>query len=438
MPEINYTTTVNPSPEKGNIKLLSTEVQEIISQRPNWVVRNGMMLFFLIIGSLFATAFFIRYPDVILANAKLTSVNAPKEVKALASGRLIKLLGKEEEYVRENTILGFIESRASHNEVISLSQLTDTLQQVAKINPEGLPRFITMTYNNLGEIQTSYQVFMQALNSFRQYLFSGFYLKKKSMLLGDLSYLQRLHANLEEQKKMQQEDLSLAGQTFDANKSLSEDKVISAFDYRTEKSKYIAKAMTIPQINSSLINNESSRHEKEKEIAQLQNEIAQQKGIFLQALNTLKAQLDDWKSKYLLMAPIAGKVSFTDFLQENTQITQGQTICFINPENTSYYATILIPQANFGKIKKGEHVLLKLPAYPYREFGTLHGKLDFISSIPTDSGFAAKVILPNGLQTDYKKQLQYREGLAAQAEIITEEQTLSDRIFRELRAILKR
>ena len=438
MPEINYTTTVNPSPEKGNIKLLSTEVQEIISQRPNWVVRNGMMLFFLIIGSLFATTFFIRYPDVILANAKLTSVNAPKEVKALASGRLVKLLGKEGEYVRENAILGFIESRASHNEVISLSQLTDTLQRVAKINPEGLPRFTTMSYNNLGEIQTSYQIFIQALNSFRQYLLSGFYLKKRSMLSGDLSFLQRLHANLEEQKKMQQEDLSLAGQTFDANKSLSEDKVISAFDYRTEKSKYIAKAMTIPQINSSLINNESSRHEKEKEIAQLQNEIAQQKGIFLQALNTLKAQLDDWKSKYLLMAPIAGKVSFTDFLQENTQITQGQTICFINPENTSYYAAILIPQANFGKIKKGEHVLLKLPAYPYREFGTLHGKLDFISSIPTDSGFAAKVILPNGLQTDYKKQLQYREGLAAQAEIITEEQTLSDRIFRELRAILKR
>ena len=438
MPEINYTTTVNPSPEKGNIKLLSTEVQEIISQRPNWVVRNGMMLFFLIIGSLFATTFFIRYPDVILANAKLTSVNAPKEVKALASGRLVKLLGKEGEYVRENAILGFIESRASHNEVISLSQLTDTLQRVAKINPEGLPRFTTMSYNNLGEIQTSYQIFIQALNSFRQYLLSGFYLKKRSMLSGDLSFLQRLHANLEEQKKMQQEDLSLAGQTFDANKSLSEDKVISAFDYRTEKSKYISKAMTIPQINSSLINNESSRHEKEKEIAQLQNEIAQQKGIFLQALNTLKAQLDDWKSKYLLMAPIAGKVSFTDFLQENTQITQGQTICFINPENTSYYAAILIPQANFGKIKKGEHVLLKLPAYPYREFGTLHGKLDFISSIPTDSGFAAKVILPNGLQTDYKKQLQYREGLAAQAEIITEEQTLSDRIFRELRAILKR
>ena len=438
MPEINYTTTVNPLPEKGNIKLLSTEVQEIISQRPNWVVRNGMMLFFLIIGSLFATTFFIRYPDVILANAKLTSVNAPKEVKALASGRLVKLLGKEGEYVRENAILGFIESRASHNEVISLSQLTDTLQRVAKINPEGLPRFTTMSYNNLGEIQTSYQIFIQALNSFRQYLLSGFYLKKRSMLSGDLSFLQRLHANLEEQKKMQQEDLSLAGQTFDANKSLSEDKVISAFDYRTEKSKYIAKAMTIPQINSSLINNESSRHEKEKEIAQLQNEIAQQKGIFLQALNTLKAQLDDWKSKYLLMAPIAGKVSFTDFLQENTQITQGQTICFINPENTSYYAAILIPQANFGKIKKGEHVLLKLPAYPYREFGTLHGKLDFISSIPTDSGFAAKVILPNGLQTDYKKQLQYREGLAAQAEIITEEQTLSDRIFRELRAILKR
>lgn len=39
-----------------------------------------------------------------------------------------------------------------------------------------------------------------------------------------------------------------------------------------------------------IITNESARHEKIKEIAQLENEIAQQKGIFIQSLNTLKAQ----------------------------------------------------------------------------------------------------------------------------------------------------
>jgi HlyD family secretion protein len=297
---------------------------------------------------------------------------------------------------------------------------------------------LSSSHKNLGEVQPSYQVFMQAFNTYKQYLSSGFYRQKKNMLQQDVSYLQRLHANLEEQKKMHQEDLSLAGKTFDANKTLSNEKVIADFEYRNEKSKYISKAMAIPQINSSLITNESTKHEKEKEIAQLENDIAQQKGIFVQALNTLKAQLDDWKSKFLLIAPVAGKVSFAEFLQENSQIKIGQTVCFVNPENTQYYAMIFIPQTNFGKIKKGEEVLLKLPAYPHREFGIIKAKLDFISEIPTDSGFVAKVVLPKGLETNYRKQLHYTEGLSAQAEIITEDLQLSDRLFNELRAVFKR
>ncbi len=434
MPEIIGINNIS-NEASGNIKLLSTEVQEIISQKPSWIVRNGIILFLAIIASMLATTFFISYPDVVNANAIFTSLNAPKEVKARAEGKLVKLSVAEGKLVNENDVIGFLESRAVHNEVISLSQVIDNAQNnIATNDLIGL----SSSYKNLGEVQQSYQVFVQAFNIYKQYLSSGFFRQKKNMLLQDVSYLQRLHANLEEQKRMQQEDLSLAGKTFDANKKLNNEKVIADFEYRNENSKYISKAMAIPQINSSLITNESTKHEKEKEMAQLENDIAQQKGIFIQALNTLKAQLDDWKSKFLLIAPVAGKVSFAEFLQENSQIKIGQTVCFVNPENTEYYARVFIPQINFGKIKIGEQVLLKLNAYPYREFGILKAKLDFVSAIPTDSGFVAKVILPNGLETNYKKQLHYTEGLSAQAEIITEDLQLSDRLFNELKAVFKK
>jgi multidrug efflux pump subunit AcrA (membrane-fusion protein) len=420
-----------------NIKLFSTEVQEIISQTPNWIVRNGMVLFLAIIVTLLATTFFINYPDVVNANAALISVNAPKEIKAKTEGRLVKLFVKEGEQVEENKIIGFIESRAVHNEVISLSNLIDTLQAVTEKNTERLPYFITNSYKNLGEVQPYYQLFMQAFTTFRQYISSGYYLKRKNMLQGDIVFLQKLHANLGEQKTMQEEDLGLADKNFAASKSLSSDKVIADVEFRNEKSKLIAKAMTIPQINASLINNESSKHEKEKEIAQLENDIAQQKGIFLQALNTLKSQLSEWKNKYLLVASVSGKTIFNNFPEENMQLKQGQTVCFINPENTLYYASIFIPQKNFGKIKKGEKVILKLPAYPFQEFGTITGKLDFIAEIPTDSGFTAKVLLPNGLLTNYRRELQYHEGLSAKAEIITEDLKLSQRIFNWFYTVIK-
>lgn len=434
MPQIITSLNI-PNISNENIKLLSTEVQEIISQKPSWIVRNGIVLFLAIIGMMLATTFFISYPDVVSANATFTSLNAPKEVKARAEGKLVKLSVAEGKLVSENDVIGFLESRASHEEVISLSNMMNTLQNSIHNNElNTLPK----DFKNLGEVQQAYQVFMLAHTTYKQYLSSGFYTQKKSMLKEDLSYLQRLHGNLEEQKRMQQEDLGLASKTFDANKKLSDEKVIADVEFRNEKSKFISKAMTIPQINASLISNESSKHEKEKEIAQLENDIAQQKGVFAQAINTLKAQIEDWKNRFLLIAPVAGKVSFAEFLQENSQVKISQTICFINPENTSYYARVFIPQNNFGKIKVGEEVLLKLNAYPYREFGIIKAKLDFVSTIPTDSGFIAKVILPNGLITNYKKQLHYTEGLSAQAEIITQDLKLSDRLFNELKAVFKK
>ena len=64
-------------------------------------------------------------------------------------------------------------------------------------------------------------------------------------------------------------------------------------------------------------------------------------------------------------------------------------------------------------------------------------KLDFISNIPTDSGYLAKVLLPNGLQTNYNRQVQYHEGLLAQAQIITANLKLSDRLLNQLKSVIK-
>lgn len=427
-----------PLEKENEHRIISDEVHQIIAYKPKWIIRNGIALFLIIIAGLLATTFFISYPDIIPARAKLTSVNAPKEVKVKAEGKLIKLNASEGRYVNENDIIGFMESRADHAEVIRLSATIDSLQILMNDNlTEAVPGFLSNPCKHLGEIQPGYQVFMQGFNLFKQYLLSGYYLQKKKMISGDAMYLQKQHDNLLQQKKLQQEDVGLAKETFEANKTLKEEKVISPLDYRNEQSKFIGKAMSIPQIDLAIINNESSQHEKQKEIMELENNIAQQKDIFNQAVNTLKAQLDEWKNKYLLIAPISGKIAFTGFLQENQLLKINQTVCFINPENSNYYAELYIPQSNFGKTKAGQTVLLKLSSYPFQEFGALKGRLEFISKIPTDSGYLAKVVLPNGLITTYGKLVQYYEGLTASGEIITSDLKLSDRLLNQLKSAIK-
>jgi len=426
MPTKNISTQMD-----NNIRFQRSElVQEIVSSKPSFILRYGIIFFLFVLILLITACWFIQYPDIVSTKAKLTSINAPKEVTTKTSGKLLKLFAKENEQAKQGEILGYMESIASHQGVIDLSTNIDTsVSLLHKNNLQNALSYLKNNYNNLGELQINYQSFSTSYQIFKNYLSNGFYLRKKNMLANDLSYLQKMHTNLLQQKGLNTEDLALQQKTFDANKSLKEDKVISEFDYRNETSKLISKKLSLPQISSSIISNEAQQNEKQKEIAELQNTISQQKNIFIQALNTFKSQIEDWKKKYLLIAPIDGKIAFATFLQENQQLQANQIICFINPENTQYYAEVYIPQANFGKVRIGQEVLLKFPSYPFQEYGSVSGKLDFISNINTDSGYLAKVILPRGLNTSYKKQVQFRDGLVAQGEIITQNMRLLERFY---------
>ena len=194
----------------------------------------------------------------------------------------------------------------------------------------------------------------------------------------------------------------------------------------------------MPQINASIVSNESQQNDKRKELGELENQIIAQKNTFIQSLQTIKSQIQAWEFKYLLKAPVSGTLTFTGFFQENQEIKAGQTLFYVQPSNTSYFAEMLIPQYNFGKVKQGQRVLLKFQAYPFEQYGSVAGEIDYINSTPTDSGYLAKVILPNGLITNYKKTLQYRNGLFAQADIITEDMRLLERFYYNLIKQIKR
>jgi len=408
----------------------SEMVQEIVSNKPGFLIRYGTIFFLVTIISLIIACWFIQYPDIVRANAKLASINAPKQIVTKISGKLVKLFAKENDTANIGDILGYVESTASHEELIRLSKNIDTAAVLFNRNnlSEAL-LFLQNNYDNLGELQLNYQLFSATLQNFKNYLGNGFYLRKRVMLFNDLTFLQKMHTNLEQQKGLNTEELALQQKTFDANESLKNDKVISALDYRNETSKLISKKLNLPQIGSAILGNEAQQNEKLKEIAELENTIAQQKATFNQSLNTFKSQIDEWKQKYLLIAPISGKITFATFLQENQQLQNSQIVCYINPSDSHYYAELYIPQTNFGKVKKGQDVLLKFPSYPFQEYGSVKGKIDFISNISTDSGYLAKIVLPKGLHTNYNKIVQYRDGLFAQGEIITKDMRLLERFY---------
>lgn len=424
-------------PIMGEIR--SEAASEIISQNPGFLISYGTSIFLIVLLLTGLAAWFISYPDIVNTTAKLTSINAPKPVITRTTGKLVQLKVKENDAGAKGEILGNMESIADPDEVLILSQNLDSISTFLDQDNVGvINQFYGKQYHNLGELQERYQSFNQAFRTFRDYIGSGFFLNKMNMLHNDQKRLQQLNEQLLQQKKLEEQDLELTQKTFDANEILKKEKVISDLEYRTEKSKLLNKKATIPQINSSLLNNNAQQTDKQKEIFELENTIRQQKEVFRQALNSMKTAVNEWKQNYMLIAPLAGKVSFNSFVQENQQLNANQTILFINPENSSYYAEMKVPQSNFGKVKTGQKVLMKFSAYPYAEFGSVEGEVTFISQIATDSGYLAKVDLPHGLKTNYNKNIQFREGLVANCEIITENMRLLERLYYNLYSQMKR
>lgn len=416
---------------RDSITYRSEVMMDIVSNKPGFLIRWGNFFFLLILTLLGVACWFIRYPDTIAASAKLTSINAPKPVVTLIGGKLVKLFISENQLVRKGQVIGYVESTASHDEILQLYVTLDSIQMLLDADSATQVRkYFSGNPNNLfGELQLSYQAYSQAFLLYNNFLADGFYEKKREMLVRDKMNLQRSLINLKEQQKLQEQDLALAQKTFDANQLLKKDNVISDFDYRIEQSKLINKKLSLPQIRSAIIANESQQAEKEKEMMELENTMNQQKLIFQQALNTFRSQVEEWKKRFILEAPIAGKVAFASFIQENQQLPANQTICYINPENSHYFAEIVIPQANFGKVAVGQDVLLRFESYPFQEFGSVMGKIDFISNIPDEKGYQAKVTLTNGLITTYYKQVHYRDGLLANAEIVTRDMRLLERFY---------
>lgn len=97
-----------------------------------------------------------------------------------------------------------------------------------------------------------------------------------------------------------------------------------------------------------------------------------------------------------------------------------------------------IGQFNFGKLRAGQEVIIKLQSHPFEEFGTIRGRLQSISEIPKDSAYFVTLNFPKGLTTSANKSITFRNGMAGTGEIITEDKRLIERFLKEFMSVFKR
>lgn len=412
------------------LPLHSEDMEEIISRRPGFFETLALpLLLSIIIGGIITTAF-IRYPDVISTDGTLIAENAPKELIAAQSGRIVKILVSNNQHVDSNQVIGCFESNANIDQVLNLSIALDSARVlIAENRFKEVHILFKGGFTKLGEIQNAYQEFSSSLQLLNDYFGNGFYEQKISLLNKDIGSLNAILNESKEEKKITEEDLKIAQESFQMNDVLYKEKVISKQEYRDQQSKLLNRKSILPQINSAILQNENTKREKQKEVNQLNHDLQQQKITFLEALNALNSKVDDWKKKYLLVSPVKGSIVFASHIQRNQYLQAGKILGFINPNDSHFFSEVYLPQNNFGKVQKLQKVQLRINAYPYEEYGTVEGYLSDVSNVASDSGFLARIELPNGLHTTHNMSIQFKNGLRTRALIITKSTSLLQRIY---------
>ncbi|RZK92829.1 MAG: HlyD family efflux transporter periplasmic adaptor subunit [Pedobacter sp.] len=414
----------------------SEEVNEIVTAVPSWILRWGITLVFSVLLMIVLASAFIRYPDIIKTPLKINSINAAKEVIAYQPGKLVKLLVKDNQFVKGKEPLAYIESTAKHEDVIKLRAHLNILNQKLgkeEVSIQQLPYGL-----NLGELQGDYQNFYQEFLRFSGTQNGGFYLSQKSYLQKDLNEIAKLQQQILKQKQIQQQEYANIAEEYENYKKLKSKNVISNSEFKQQENKYLSAKYPLEQTATALINNNTAYLAKQKELATVANTIMEERSKFVQALNSMITATDSWLRNYVISATTNGRVSYVGILQENQNVSANQEIFIINPGTTDFFGEVQIPQYNMGKVGLGQRVLIKLKSYPFEEYGAVEGKISYLTDVALkDSVFSAKIDLKKIPTNDLQNPIILKQGMTADAEIITRESSLLQRFLRNIVKILE-
>nr|WP_294927785.1 HlyD family efflux transporter periplasmic adaptor subunit [uncultured Flavobacterium sp.] len=426
--------------DNTTFELRSEEVQAILTRVPHWMIRWGTVLIFGIILMLFFVSWFLKYPDVVSTEIVITTNIPPEKIVSKSSGRIEAILVKDKSIVSKNSTLAIIENTANYKDVFLLKKIVD---EYNINNPSKVFLFTLLKNAQLGEIENAFAVFQrdyqaEQLNKKLQ----PFEVEKRAQFSEKVQIKERLEI-LQQQKLINESELQLQRNEISRFEILFNKGIISAQEMEVKKLSYLqaqknykSLLSSISQLRSSLIDN--SKLSQNSQISGTKEEVTLERNM-AQSFYQLKKVIKDWELAYTLKSSVSGVVTFLQVWTENQTINIGDNVFSIIPDTKNgFVGKVKAPALNSGKIKVGQKVNIRLANFPDREYGVLKGEIHNISLVPDkDGNLLIDVSFPNGLKTSYKKQIIFQQEMKGNAEIVTEDLRLLERILYQFKNIFE-
>jgi len=423
----------NPQEEEW-ISIRSEAVQDILTTPPAWLVRWGSLVVLIIILVTFLLAYYIPYPDVIPVKVTINAVQEPFHVKSPVQAQIRNLYVKEGAMVQKDDKIVSFDDRADLDDVLALEKSLKTVKSsFPQVNKSILP-----SNTNLGFLAEPYARFLQSIKGYQFDNSNSTSDSKVNALKDQILKITELNINLKAQREILEQELAVVKSTFDRQKQLLQEKIITINEYENAENQYLQYTRQIKGMETNIINNDIQIQQLQTQIVDLKNtretSLFTSENQILKDIDALLAQIEEWKKTKVVLAPASGRVVFPLPLKINDLVSPLQELISIVPNDstTKPIAKGFLSQQGFGLARLQQRITIQIDGYPYRDWGVLKGKLSKIAEVPVkDQGYAIEMEL-EGMTTSYGKTIAAKPEMTGSANIATEERSLVDRFLGKL------
>jgi multidrug efflux pump subunit AcrA (membrane-fusion protein) len=146
-------------------------------------------------------------------------------------------------------------------------------------------------------------------------------------------------------------------------------------------------------------------------------------------LESERASIETTLKQTTINAPTSGLVTTLNVRSPGTVVQAGQNLATIAPSGTPLVVEALVPNKDIAFIEQGLPVKLRFDAFPYQDYGTVQGRITYVSPDAQADGEAGSFykvhIAPEQTAINARgRSIPLRPGLAVTADIITERKSI--------------
>lgn len=430
--------TTRITEKETDIEIRSDDIQEIMSHIPNWMIRYGISLIFILFAIAGLITWFIKYPDIISGRSQITTESSNTRIVAKSSGEIVFLLPEGVE-VKKGEKVAAIKSTLSSSSRETLVKTLDTVEAV--LNDNQLNISFNDNHQTFGTLQNEYLEFKKTVLDYQFFLSTNSVEFEISTITNQIKNHRSLKSVTSQQIKDYLVILDQANNRYNSALVLYENNAIAKTYLYDTKERFTSVKTKISDLKKASIQTSITIIELEKQLHELQQKFSFKKNEFLRIIQvqiaSLRNRINEWKSMYELRASHSGKLAYLQDLSINQYIENGTELIAIIPKNEDFIGRLTVSSIGYGKVKRGQRIKVTLDNYPAHEFGQLEGKVTNISLISRSNNYRVEFKLINGMKSTHGVFFEYLPEMSGKADIVTEDLRLVERFFNNFKVLFE-